>query len=266
MNNIETGTNQPSPNKPTIQDCPSHLYSVRELRGYLRSRAEASIPIEVLEHLDNCSACESNWEFLNETDPLLARHREERFGLVLREVQAEPQRPILSQSAAFRMRAAVGSASGKRTQLINDLKEVLARTLKVPELEVFSLVREGSLEAKKIVEVCQNIGSIADDALRAQQATKIAGLFADRIEQKGNSEFFIGNLLSSPETTIDLSQLASESRVDLETSVAFVASIPHTSFITPPILEMEENGSVLFHTNRLKEALQQYGRGLLAGR
>jgi hypothetical protein len=254
MNNTETSNNSSSKNV-TVQNCPSQFFSIRELRGYLRSRC---IPNELLEHLNLCSVCDSNWNFLNETDVLLARYREQRFGLVLKGVQAEAQGTILSQSMALRMRGD-SSALDRRKQLMNDIKEVLARALKIPEQEVIAQVREGSLDAEKIVEVCQNIGAITDSARRAQQATKIAGLFQYRIEQKGNSEL-IGSLLSSPEATIDLRRLGA----DLETSVAFVASIPHTSFVTPPILEMGEDGEVLFHASRLKQALQQYGRGLLA--
>ena len=62
------------------ETCPEKTLSLREMRGHIRMKEEGTpVPEWLTAHLETCKPCQSNWESLEKTDPIVRREFEERI-------------------------------------------------------------------------------------------------------------------------------------------------------------------------------------------
>jgi hypothetical protein len=160
----------------------------RDLAAYLRLitgtdlEEAGELPPYVQAHLDSCSTCQENWNFLKRTDPILRGLRQKRLGLIIRVVEAaEAAKAAEEQAGEYYGEELAAEAkvlsSGEQEQAIAEVQEALARQANT-----------------ELVQAAQSVASeIRSVAAAEPEASKTAENYADQDEAKpvlsmGNQE------------------------------------------------------------------------------
>ena len=234
------------------EQCPDDFLTPREMVGFLRASEEGSlIPEDVVEHLKACSICEQNWEFIATTDPALREFREKRVEMIIQTVIQDENsglQPVPPE---------------QRERLVGELEQDLSRTrsnflTEDTGLQIALTKPEGP-SVDQMLERIARVQEIENDKSRYEFANELAAAFAKRVEfdaERGTIKVdFLNKLMGEELGTIDLS--AKDRGVSPEAAVAFVVSLPHTSYFRPPLLEKTESG-ILFDLGRFKSLRPEF--------
>jgi hypothetical protein len=251
--------------------CPRQRFTVQDLRAYLTLRDSGDeVPGEVTEHLARCAGCASTWEFLARTNPLLAAHRKQRFGLVAQQLLNAPALPVdaVAEIAVVSQERLANTlappvqfdTTTERQQWVDELTSALAPTgQSADELDQLTDVST-PLDANAIVERCDAVRSVSDATLRAKTAMRLGVNLKRQVPSEPPDELLkvADVLMDESKPVVTLNELVKGEA--LATAVAFIASIPFTN-LSPdePVLEREAGSdAILVHPPRLQQAMDTY--------
>lgn len=245
-----------------MPQCPEAFLTPREITGYIRQLEEGSeLPPAIEAHIDSCSACIKNWEFIERTDPVLRKLRGiTRVPLVVQSVLAEEvfiSEPVPSG-------AKLPQAESKR--LVDGIKRGLAQrgshATKGPELEWASKIGSENLTAEDILKMCETVQQIENEDQRYSSARRLAQLFELRLRKA-----IMENKVTQDQL-FSMNQEGSSADAPPEMVAVFLASFPHTSFYPESGLLDRAVNRIRFNPNRnieLRTKFERYKPKRLSG-
>jgi len=173
--------------KPT---CPEG-FDYRQLRLYLRN-SEEGIPPRVWHHIQTCDACQTKWQFLEKTDPIVKAEFESRVRSIAEQVvtheiifhrQVAPVPPVAEDVMAAKMEREIARSLANILAGPNAERAALQAASKIPGLERIETQQE-RLDPRFVVGICDHVRSTPDGLERKLKAKKVRALFNKRLERE----------------------------------------------------------------------------------
>lgn len=233
--------------------CPDGVLTPRDMVGYLRAAEDGmSVPPEVEEHLEKCSGCRADWEFISLTDPILRESREKRVDLMIREVTIDDEIEKVDEISS-------NLHTIEHQRLVNQVEAELLGSRVTTEDEwvktAFAEISECTPDT--VLELCRRVQSIVDDARRyvtAKQVARRFDMFTDRHLQREAKIGILASLLLSNSKSIDLSQIGAP----LAIAAALAASLPQTTYFRDAKVLEKSNDTILFHCGHMQKLLREF--------
>ena len=150
---------------------------------------EARLPEAVNRHLQDCTTCTENWNFLKKTDPILRAVRKKRVGVIIRSVMAAEAEDMKKVAAMQEFREDLATAdktlpSEQQDALMKEFQQALSSAnldlLREARSVAHAIPGDKPHESgKQVCAIAAKIGEIRNNHERFATAHVVCGLFRD---------------------------------------------------------------------------------------